>query len=48
MVQRRVRTLSALREIGGVGEARAQKYGKEFLGILQPEGPADNGTGETG
>jgi superfamily II DNA helicase RecQ len=35
MVQRRVRTAAALREIDGVGEARVEKYGKEFLGILQ-------------
>src|SRR4051812_38036502 len=35
MVQRRTRTLAALREINGVGEARVEKYGKEFLGVLQ-------------
>jgi len=35
MVQRRVTTTSALREIQGVGEARADKYGEAFLHILK-------------
>ena len=45
MAQRRVRTASALREIAGVGEARLEKYGADFLSILQENGPAavDNG-----
>ncbi len=37
MVQRRVLTQAALREIDGVGEARAQKYGGQFLAILQAD-----------
>jgi superfamily II DNA helicase RecQ len=35
MVQRRVSTPKALREIEGVGDARAQKYGDEFIAILR-------------
>jgi superfamily II DNA helicase RecQ len=35
MVQRRVTSLAALREIAGVGEARVEKYGSAFLQILQ-------------
>lgn len=48
MVQRRVRTLSALREIDGVGEGRVEKYGKEFIDILQADGLAEGNSGETG
>jgi superfamily II DNA helicase RecQ len=40
MVQRRVSTQAALREIEGVGEARAHKYGGEFLAILRADLPA--------
>lgn len=47
MVQNRVRTASALREIDGVGEARVDKYGKEFLALLQTESPNDGTDGET-
>jgi superfamily II DNA helicase RecQ len=35
MVQKRVTSATALREIPGVGEARADKYGAAFLPILQ-------------
>jgi superfamily II DNA helicase RecQ len=35
MVQRRVTSTVALREIPGVGEARVEKYGAAFLQILQ-------------
>lgn len=42
-VQRRVGTAAGLREIAGVGEARLEKYGEAFLGILKdaalPEPP---------
>jgi superfamily II DNA helicase RecQ len=34
MVQRRVQTATALREISGVGEARVEKYGESFLHLL--------------
>lgn len=34
MVTRRVATLSALREIPGVGEARVEKYGEAFLAAM--------------
>ncbi|PPQ28651.1 hypothetical protein CCR94_17160 [Rhodoblastus sphagnicola] len=37
MVQRRVASMTALREIDGVGEARAEKYGEDFLAILRAE-----------
>jgi len=40
MVQRRVSTLTALREIEGVGGARAEKYGSDFLAILRADLPA--------
>jgi superfamily II DNA helicase RecQ len=40
MVQRRVSTQTALREIEGVGEARAQKYGSEFLAVLHANLPS--------
>lgn len=35
MVQKRVNNMTALREIAGVGEARAEKYGEAFLAILK-------------
>ena len=43
MVQRRVRSVSALREIRGVGDSRIEKYAESFLDILRaglsvPEG----------
>jgi superfamily II DNA helicase RecQ len=34
MVQRRVASLADLREIGGVGDARIEKYGRRFLALL--------------
>jgi superfamily II DNA helicase RecQ len=37
MVQRRVSTAAALREIAGVGAARVDKYGAQFLSILSAE-----------
>lgn len=47
MVQRRARTLTELREIDGVGEARVEKYGKDFLGILQAAGSLEAGVGDS-
>ena len=47
MVQRRITSATALREIAGIGEARVEKYGEAFLHILQeaalpePGPPAD-------
>ena len=35
MVQRRVASAAALREIAGIGEARIEKYGTAFLDILK-------------
>ena len=35
MVQKRVTSATALREIPGIGEARVEKYGPAFLPILQ-------------
>ena len=35
MAQRRVASAAALREIAGVGEARARKYGAPFLDIIR-------------
>jgi superfamily II DNA helicase RecQ len=35
MVQRRVNSATALREIPGVGESRVEKYGKAFLEVLK-------------
>jgi len=35
MVQRRVRTMAALVDIKGVGEARAEKHGKQVLDLLR-------------
>jgi hypothetical protein len=34
MVRRRARTLSDLRAIDGVGQARCERYGEVFLGLL--------------
>lgn len=34
MVQRRVSSTTALRQIAGVGEARVEKYGSAFLDLL--------------
>lgn len=48
MVRRHVRTAGALREIDGVGAARVEKYGTDFLAILKAEPAADAGDGETG
>lgn len=35
LVQRRVQSAAALREIAGVGEARVEKYGEAFLRLLR-------------
>jgi superfamily II DNA helicase RecQ len=35
MVQQRVATISALRQIDGVGEAKAARYGEAFLSLLR-------------
>lgn len=35
LVQRRVQSATALREIAGVGEARVEKYGEAFLRLLR-------------
>jgi superfamily II DNA helicase RecQ len=46
MVQKRVRNGAALKEIEGVGEARATKYGAAFLQVLcAEEAPPLNGSG---
>ena len=47
MVRRRVRTTSALREIDGVGEARVEKHGKNFLAVLRVEPAAEADDGES-
>ena len=36
MVQNRCTSLSALQQISGFGEAKIQKYGKQFLEVLSP------------
>jgi superfamily II DNA helicase RecQ len=41
MVQRRVASAAALREIAGIGEARIEKYGAAFLDILKEAALAD-------
>lgn len=46
MVQRRVRTASALGEIAGVGAARVEKYGQHFVAILRADGPPPAAAGE--
>ena len=35
MVQRRVTSAAALREIAGIGEARVEKYGPAFLDLIE-------------
>ncbi|MDG4596605.1 MAG: HRDC domain-containing protein [Candidatus Contendobacter sp.] len=40
IVQRRVQSAAALREIAGVGEARVEKYGEAFLRLLREAFPA--------
>lgn len=40
LVQRRVQSAAALREIAGVGEARVEKYGEAFLRLLREAFPA--------
>lgn len=40
MVQRRVLTATALREIAGIGDARIEKYGEAFLRLLREALPA--------
>lgn len=35
MVRRRVDSLTALRDIAGVGDARVEKYGEAFLAVLK-------------
>jgi superfamily II DNA helicase RecQ len=46
MVQRRARSLTAMKEIEGVGDARIEKYGAQFLALLKAEEPSlHNGTG---
>ena len=48
MVQRRARSLTAMKEIEGVGDARIEKYGAQFLAVLKGEDPSPepiNGSG---
>jgi len=40
LVQRRVQTATALREIAGIGDARIEKYGERFLRLLREALPA--------
>ncbi len=40
IVQRGCRSREDLREVDGIGEARAAKYGDEVLAALQPPGGA--------
>ena len=40
MVQKRVNSVSALREISGVGESRVEKYAEPFLKLLAEELPS--------
>ena len=46
MVQRRVTTATALRDIPGVGEARVEKYGEAFLDILKDAALPEAATAE--
>lgn len=39
LVRRRVDSITAMRSVKGVGEARVQKYGEPFLAILREEVP---------
>jgi superfamily II DNA helicase RecQ len=46
MVQRRVGGLNAIKEIEGVGDARIEKYGAQFLALLKAqESSLSNGSG---
>ena len=46
LVQRRARSLTAMKEIEGVGDARIEKYGAQFLALLTAEDPSQhNGLG---
>ena len=45
MVQRRIRTLSGIREIEGVGEARVEKYGAPFLALLKGDARLNGSAG---
>ena len=46
MVQRRVGSLNAMKEIEGVGDARIEKYGAQFLALLKAqEVSLHNGSG---
>lgn len=47
MVQRRVQTQTALREIPGIGEARVEKYGEAFLNLLRDALPASIASTDT-
>jgi superfamily II DNA helicase RecQ len=46
MVRSRVNSLSGLSSISGVGKARIDKYGKEFMEILQKEFAENDSAGE--
>lgn len=37
MIENKITTLAALKQIAGVGDARAEKYGEAFLRILRAE-----------
>ena len=43
MVQRRISNLSSLKEIDGIGDARAEKYGSAFLDLMQSAGRPEQG-----
>jgi superfamily II DNA helicase RecQ len=43
MVRRRVKTQTALEKIEGVGPARSEKYGANFLDVLKAELPVEAG-----
>ncbi len=46
MVQRRVGSLTAMKEIEGVGDSRIEKYGAQFLALLKAGEPSlQNGSG---
>ena len=46
MVKRRVSSLNAMKEIEGVGDARIEKYGAQFLALLKAqEVSLHNGSG---
>ncbi len=46
MAQQRITSLTALRHIDGVGEARVAKYGKAFLELIQATPPATGPDGD--